>query len=183
MALPVATRLLRFSPALSLRLTYQSTGSGERRVREWMDESAQRSGAALTEALAGASPVRSGTLAQSMRYDYGFPTLFTGTSVEYARYQRNIGEALTQGAAIVDRQFRTQTRGILFALRYTGLWTIRLAGIVVTHAIRGTIRTTQTVFFRDLYTGYALGDSPYGATFGFKMPDFTVEISGRPKVA
>ena len=185
MARPVTTRHLKFSRKLSLRLTYQSTGEGEKRVRAWIDESAQRSGTALRTALAGASPRKSGRLAGSMRALYDFPRLTVGSTVRYARFQDRIRSALTQGAAIIDRQFRRQTRGIPFPISFSGLWTIKLHfGLVLQTRMRGILITTQTVRFADLYDGYNIieGDE-YGARFRFKMPDFTIRISGRPSVS
>ena len=183
MALPITTRILRFSRNLTLRITYQSNGDGERNVRDWIDSSAARAGAGLRDALAGASSYQSGTLSNSIASDYGFPALFVGTQIRYAQYQRNLREALRQGIDIVDREFLTRTRSIPFVLRYTGRWIIHIAGLTLFHKVRGTIRTSQCVSFKDLYGGYEIHETiPLGATFRFQVPTITVNIRGRPRL-
>ena len=146
---------LAFGSDLSLTLQYQSTGEGERRLRQWIDATAREYGRELRERLAVASPTHSGTLAASWTDLYSFPVLIVATEVPYARFQPKVRDALTRESQRTDARFRGLTKRIAFPLLYSGVWTINLGpyfgGLVLSGPFSGTLNVSFVFSFADFY--------------------------------
>ena len=177
----VQRAVLDFGPDLSLTFQYQSTGEGERQLRQWIDDTAREQGRELRQRLASASPARSGTLAASWTDLYDFPVLIVATEVQYARFQPKVRDALTRESQRTDARFRGLTKRIAFPLRYAGVWTINLGdafgGLALSGPFAGTLAASFVFRFSDFYRGYQRhNDVPFGVSYSFRLPEIDIPI-------